>query len=364
MAILIETFASFGATDDPARRGQAAADLLARAGQHHEESDWKAAVADATAALKIDPTLAAAYNVRGDALTQLREFDRAIADLTEAIRLDPQMRVAYINRGAAYEESGRDELALADYENVTARYPDWEVGHRLRYEILLKHGRYAEAIPSLTKRSELLPRHVYILAERASAYRAMGDFEHAFADYAEAIKRSPNDARFRQARARLYLERGDDASALADLTAAIEMAPAARDLYNDRARIYRSHGDVAAAEADENRARNVPRNWPGPGEFMLFLALGLLLSWPKAILCPAAAIFIRRRAASMTAAAAVGVVEAAWPFSGFDAVVLSGLAGLGPRAGRLRAVTLGEPKTDGFLTKCALPRHKMAERGP
>jgi hypothetical protein len=142
------------------------------------------------------------------------------------------------------------------------------------------------------------------------------------------------------------------------------MAPAARDLYTDRARIYRSHGDVAAAEADENRARNVPRNWPGPGEFMLFLALGLLLSWPKAILCPAAAIFIRRRAASMTAAAAVGVVEAAWPFSGFDAVVLSGLAGLGPRAGRLRAVTLGEPKTDGFLTKCALPRHKMAERGP
>ena len=151
------------------------------------------------------------------------------------------------------------------------------------------------------------------------------------------------------------------------------MAPAARDLYTDRARIYRSHGDVAAAEADENRARNVPRNWPDPGDFMLFLALGLLLSWPKAILCPAAAIFIRRRAASMTAAAAVGVVEAAWPFSGFDAaaegvpLVLSGLAGLavvGSRAGGLCAGTPGNRKTDGFLTKRALPRHKMAERGP
>ena len=179
--------------------------------------------------------MAAAYNVQGDALTQLHEFDRAIADLTEAIRLDPQMRVAYINRGAAYEESGRDELALADYENVTARYPDWEVGHRLRYEILLKHGRYAEAIPSLTKRSEHLPRHVYILAERASAYRAMGDFEHAFADYAEAIKRSPNDARFRQARARLYLDRGDDASALADLTGDRDGARRPRPLHRSRA---------------------------------------------------------------------------------------------------------------------------------
>ena len=111
------------------------------------------------------------------------------------------MRVAYINRGAAYEESGRDDLALADYNTVTNLYPDWEVGHRVRYEILLKHGRYAEAIPSLTKRSELLPAHVYILTERAEAYRAMGDFDRAFADYDEAIKRSPKDGRFWEGRA-------------------------------------------------------------------------------------------------------------------------------------------------------------------
>jgi tetratricopeptide (TPR) repeat protein len=291
----------------------AVADLIARAGQHHEHSEWKAAVADATAALKIDPNSAQAYNIRGDALAQLREFDRAIADLTQAIQLDPQMRVAYINRGAAYEGGGRDDLALADYETATTRYPDWEVGHRLRYEILLKHGRYSEAIPSLTKRSEILPQHVYILMERAEAYRAMNDFEHALADYSEAIKRSPKDGRFWHGRAKLYLARGDKASALSDLNAAIEVAPNAPDLYIDRAKIYRARGDLAAAQADETRARNVPKNWPDPAEFMLFVALGLLLGWPKMILCPLAAIFIRPRVVSMAAAFAVGAVEAAWP---------------------------------------------------
>ena len=77
----------------------------------------------------------------------------------------------------------------------------------------------------MTRRSELLPAHVYILAERAEAYRAMQDFERAFADYGEAIKRSPNDARFLHGRAKLYQERGDHKNALADLTAAITMAP-------------------------------------------------------------------------------------------------------------------------------------------
>ena len=340
MVILTGTLSGFCQTSTD--NAQAVADLVARAGQHHENGEWKGAVADATAALKIDPNSAQAYNIRGDALAQLREFDRAIADLTQAIRLDPQMRVAYINRGAAYEGSGRDELALADYETATARYPDWEVGHRLCYEILLKHGRYAEAIPSLTKRSELLPQHVYILMERAEAYRAMNDFEHALADYGEAIKRSPRDGRFWHGRAKLQLARGDDASALADLNAAIEVAPNAPDLYIDRAKIYRARGDVAAAQADETRARNVPRNWPDPGEFMFFVALGLLLSWPKMILCPLAAIFIRPRVTSMAVAVAVGAVEAAWPMwitiispddlgaaaASIGLFALSGLAGL------------------------------------
>lgn len=43
-------------------------ELIARAEQHHSNSKWKEAVADATEALKIDARSARAYNVRGDAL--------------------------------------------------------------------------------------------------------------------------------------------------------------------------------------------------------------------------------------------------------------------------------------------------------
>src|SRR5262249_23442079 len=63
-----------------------AAPLIERAVLHHGRDAWREAVADATEALKRDPDSGRAYNVRGDALAQLRQNQRALADLTAAMR--------------------------------------------------------------------------------------------------------------------------------------------------------------------------------------------------------------------------------------------------------------------------------------
>ena len=68
-------------------------------------------------------------------------------------------------------------------------------------------------------------------------------------------------------------------------------------------------GDAAAAKADEDRAAKVPKNWPEPGEFMLFVALGLLLNPINIIGSVAAAVLLRPRWLSLTLAAAVGAAE-------------------------------------------------------
>ena len=254
--------------------------LIWSASIHHDRSNWKAAVADATEALRRNPDLPDAYNVRGDALTQLGEHQRAIADLTETLRRDPKFRVAYINRGAAYKAIGRDDLALADYDAVTKLYPDWEVGHRKRAEILVKHGRHAEAIPSLTKRIEIARDYDHF-EDRADAYAAMGEHKLALADY----------------------------------TAAIERAPGNRDLYGKRAKVYRALGDTAAAAADEEKAAAHHPDWV-PSWFLVgFFFLGVLMSWTKAVLCIAAAVVIRHRWVSMAVAAGVGMVESMWPIA-------------------------------------------------
>jgi len=46
------------------------------------------------------------------------DFDKAIADSTEAIRLDPTLAGAYNNRGLAYAEKGDFDKAVSDYSEA------------------------------------------------------------------------------------------------------------------------------------------------------------------------------------------------------------------------------------------------------
>ncbi|MGA7150962.1 MAG: tetratricopeptide repeat protein, partial [Pseudolabrys sp.] len=214
-----------------------------------------------------------------------------------------------INRGAAYEKIGRKDLAGADYDTVIKLYPDWEVGHRKRAELLTEMGRGGEAIASYTKRVELEPDNAFNWSDRGDAYRAAGDLDHALADYGAAIDRKPGDPRFWHGRAITYQALGDNAHALADLDKTLELSPNYARAYRERAEIHRAMGDVAAAKADEDSAAKVPKNWPEAGEFMLFVVLGLLLNPINIIGSVAAAVLLRPRWLSLTVAVAVGAAE-------------------------------------------------------
>lgn len=84
------------------------------------EQGYRAAAADVSEAIKLDPKEAEYWFVRGGihAMLMAVDFvpsrDRAIADFTEAIRLDPKYAAAYRERGVVYERSTRMQEALAD----------------------------------------------------------------------------------------------------------------------------------------------------------------------------------------------------------------------------------------------------------
>jgi tetratricopeptide (TPR) repeat protein len=50
-------------------------------------------------AIRLNPNNPNAYNLRGDAYHDKKEYGKAISDLNEAIRLDPKFALAYVNRG-------------------------------------------------------------------------------------------------------------------------------------------------------------------------------------------------------------------------------------------------------------------------
>lgn len=83
-----------------------------------EQGDFKGAIDDFTAVLKLNPNVPDAYYFRGLARDLLEDNEEAIKDYSEAIRLDPKNTYAYNNRGTVYAELKDYEKAIADYDSA------------------------------------------------------------------------------------------------------------------------------------------------------------------------------------------------------------------------------------------------------
>ena len=91
------------------------------------------------------PTLAWAYNNRGSAKFNLKDYQGAIEDYDKAIELDPNYAKAYNNRGAAKGNLGDNQGAIKDYDKAIEIDPNAGL-------CLLKQQRqedYAKLIPTM-----------------------------------------------------------------------------------------------------------------------------------------------------------------------------------------------------------------------
>ena len=91
--------------------------------------DPKKAVDYWSRAIRSKQNTVAAYNNRGLAYHELKQYDRAIKDYSQAIRLDPAWVTAYNNRGNSYYERDEYQLALADFNQSLKRKPDYAKAH-------------------------------------------------------------------------------------------------------------------------------------------------------------------------------------------------------------------------------------------
>jgi tetratricopeptide (TPR) repeat protein len=86
-----------------------------------------------------------AYNNRGIAYHELKQYDKAIKDYSQAIKMDPADVAVYNNRGNAYYEQNKYELALADYNRGLKRRPDYAKAHLNRGLVYYQMGKTDKA---------------------------------------------------------------------------------------------------------------------------------------------------------------------------------------------------------------------------
>jgi len=143
--------------------------------------DRKAAIADLTKAIEMDPKMTAAYDGRATGRLIEEDYDGAIADNTKVIELDPRNARAYHARGVA-------KLYKKDY---------------------------ASAAEDFSKTIELDPKHMLAYEKRSEAKEGLGDLDGAIADVTKAMELKPDDIGLYRDRARYYKK-----AAKADLAAA------------------------------------------------------------------------------------------------------------------------------------------------
>lgn len=227
---------------------------------HNEKRDYKQAVHDYSAAIRLAPTNALYLTNRGNSLRLLREYDRAIADYSEVIRLRPNDSTSYSLRGRVYFDREEYDRAIADYSEAIKLAPKVPDSHNSRGACKENTGDYAGAIVDYTEAIKLNPKEPLYLTNRGNARRLAKQWDKAIADYSEALRIEPKADRY-ALRASAQVAKGSYEAAIADLTTAIQLEPREAQFWASRGDAYAAAKDLDKALADHAKAIELdPKN--------------------------------------------------------------------------------------------------------
>ena len=82
--------------------------------------------------IKQHPKFAPAYNNRGNAYRDMRQYSKAIQDYNRALSLNPKFAKAYNNRGNVYFDQKNYQMAIRDYNQSVAANPNYKLAYMNR----------------------------------------------------------------------------------------------------------------------------------------------------------------------------------------------------------------------------------------
>jgi tetratricopeptide (TPR) repeat protein len=203
------------------------------------------AVADFTAAVRLDRDFAEAYRNRGRAYYLRHDHDSALQDLNKALELNANDALAYNERGHVWLSKGDRAKALADYTRAIRLGPRDAVIRCNRGSLYVDSGRPADAIRDFNEAIELAPRYARAFHERGRAHYNQRDYAKAVADFQSALDRQVTADTFNWLGVALHAQR-DYARALAAYTRALE-------LNHPNPALVRTNRGIALTESGKNR---------------------------------------------------------------------------------------------------------------
>jgi tetratricopeptide (TPR) repeat protein len=179
-----------------------------------DNKKWDLAIADFTAALKIDPDYLDAYDQRSQAYKSTKHLDLAIADLTAILSRRPSFLNFYLRRAELHSENHSMDDAIADANTIVRIAPELAWGYQIRGKLYHTKGDIALALADDEKALSIDRREGDAYFDRGSISAERGEFQRAADDFAKALEMNPLNAwaRFRIGVTAWELGRFDDAA--------------------------------------------------------------------------------------------------------------------------------------------------------
>ncbi|BCL34726.1 serine protease [Nostoc sp. MS1] len=249
------------APNTPVATAPKADDFFLQAVDKYNKGDKQGAIADYTSTLKINPNLAAAYNNRGVARSDLGDKQGAIADYNSALKIDSNLAEAYNNRGLARSDLGDKQAAIADYNLALKINSNYTEAYNNRGVARSDLGDKQGAIADYNSALKINPNYADAYNNRGLVRSDLGDKQGAIADYNSALKINPNYADAYNNRGLAHYTLGDKQGAIADYNLALKINPNLVEAYNNRGVVRLELGDKQGAIADYNLALKINPNY-------------------------------------------------------------------------------------------------------
>jgi len=196
--------------------------------------------------------LAVALAVRGEGLSQKRDYDKALAAFNSAVEADPENIRIVNGRGWTYERKGQDDLAMADYNLALQKQPNFALAYNNRGTLFLRKGALQSALDDFNAALKYAPSMYFAHANRGRVLALNKEFDAALADFAEAIRIDANAPLAFTLRCVAYIDMGRFDDAIADCNSVINKVPNAQYAMGRRAEAYMGKGNLDAALKDLN----------------------------------------------------------------------------------------------------------------
>jgi tetratricopeptide (TPR) repeat protein len=147
------------------------------------------AEASSTAEIK-----AVAHANIGNSLRRQQAWDAAIGEYTAAIELNPTLAALYFNRGVAKYGGGNAKAAIADFSEAIRLDPKDPEPLVNRAIMQFEDGAYAPALADMDAAIRLAPKMTMLYTYRGKIHLAAGNADKAIADFRQVLKLDPADA--------------------------------------------------------------------------------------------------------------------------------------------------------------------------